>query len=354
MINKRKEIIIAAFPRDDQYCNKFYDSLEEYNIKAIKGERGLKWLYNNRRNIDGIHIHWPSFYYDRKRIFSIVRFYIFLCYVKILNKKIIWTLHNLYPHYTSRVLITDYVMRYILVLLSDLIFVHGDNSRKTVIKEFPIAAKPKIRVIEHGNYIESVMNNIDVEEARKKLDLNHSEFVYLSLGKANPYKGLENLLVAYNNVTDGNDKMIIAGKFPKKEYYHSIVSKIKEIDPAGERIILMDRRIDDNELQTFMNAANVMVLPYKKRSVMSSGIALMSLSFGLPIIAPAIGNFVDLLKSDSVGVLYGKDSCIKDLSEAMRIAKEMHFDKDSIIEYAKMYDWNDIGRKASEYLRLII
>ena len=94
-----------------------------------------------------------------------------------------------------------------------------------------------------------------------------------------------------------------------------------------------------------------MVLPYKYKSVLTSGIALFALSFGLAIVAPRIGYFNDLICDNGLGVLYEKSSSISELCDSMRMVKKMSFDRDAIIEHVKRYDWDIIGQKAYDCLR---
>ena len=346
-----RPLILCAYPKDSLYPELFYKALEKYDITALQGEIGLKWFLNNYNKLDLLHFHWPSFYYDKKRIISIARFCLFLTLAKLLGKKIVWTMHNLYPHYVMKVGKLDYLLRSFMILFSNLIFVHGQTAKKIVSAEFPFVQNKKFCIIQHGNYLDHYPNEISKSEARKKLGLSLSEFVYLSFGRANPYKGLDDLIDAYKLVTDDNDRLIIAGRFPNKDYLRRIKQKIQDSGTAREKIILFDRRIDDNEVQNFFNAASIMILPYKYKSVLTSGIALLSLSFGLPVIAPRLGYFNDLICDSKLGLLYENGSSIDKLAELMKKVKKMSFDRISIMEHIRKYSWDAIGCRANESLR---
>ena len=63
--------------------------------------------------------------------------------------------------------------------------------------------------------------------------------------------------------------------------------------------------IPDEEVQVFFNAADVVILPY--RAVLTSGSAILAISFGKPVIAPALGLITDLIRDGEEGLLYDPD-----------------------------------------------
>jgi len=46
--------------------------------------------------------------------------------------------------------------------------------------------------------------------------------------------------------------------------------------------------IPDNDIQIYMNAADIIVLPYL--DILNSGVAILAMSFGKPVIAPRTGS----------------------------------------------------------------
>ncbi|MEZ4597387.1 MAG: glycosyltransferase [Chloroflexota bacterium] len=50
---------------------------------------------------------------------------------------------------------------------------------------------------------------------------------------------------------------------------------------------LLPGNVPDDRMQVFLRAADVMVLPY--RDVLTSGSAILAMTFGLPVVAPRIG-----------------------------------------------------------------
>ena len=73
---------------------------------------------------------------------------------------------------------------------------------------------------------------------------------------------------------------------------------------ADRRIRLPLRFVPDDELQVWLRAADVVVLPF--RDILTSGSAILALSFGRPVVAPALGCLPETVPT--AGVLYDPDA----------------------------------------------
>lgn len=93
--------------------------------------------------------------------------------------------------------------------------------------------------------------------------------------------------------------------------------------------------IPDEELAVYLAAIDVMVLPYA--DILTSGSAMLALSFGRPVAAPRLG-VVEEMVSPLAGVLYSPDDT-SGLETAMREAGVRCFDELSIIESARAFSW---------------
>jgi glycosyltransferase involved in cell wall biosynthesis len=102
------------------------------------------------------------------------------------------------------------------------------------------------------------------------------------------------------------------------------------------------------ELQYFLNASDVAVLPFAE--ILTSGSAITALSFGLPVILPSIGCLPELV-DENCGLLFDPFD-----PSALEIAMRRVRDVDTrtariaALQRAKSLDWNDIAvRFASVY-----
>jgi len=176
------------------------------------------------------------------------------------------------------------------------------------------------------------------QAARQQLGLPHDGFVYLSLGQVRPYKGVEELLRAFSGLHGEDLSLVIAGRVQQPDHGELLRSLA-----AGEpRVQLHLRYVPDDELQIFMNAADVAVLPYRQTT--TSGAAILALSFGLPVVAPEIGPFPALL-SQGGGILY-------DPQDSQALARALHEAREAdpagmrqaARDTAGSLDWEPIGR----------
>lgn len=335
-------ISIAAFPKKgSEYTECLYEALGKKEIKVLEGDFSGAWIIKNAKKIDYFHFHWPSFAYayrnDRvKTIHRFFRFVILLILIKLFGSKIIWTAHNLYPHEKSGLLIVDKLARHTIILFSSIIFVHGFSAANIVAQEFPRTTK-KIVVIDHGAWIDHYKNDSSMTSARRKIDVPSDEFVYLFIGNCLRYKKIHVLVENFKKISR-NTMLIIAGQFQDVHYYEQINKLIKGRE---KNIRIEPKYIPDDDLQYYLNACNVVVLPYTE--ILTSGTAMFSIGFGRPVIAPRIGYLQDVI-NEECGVLYDPKD-MNGLLKAMEEVQKRHFDEKQILEHALSFDWHKIAEK---------
>ena len=160
------------------------------------------------------------------------------------------------------------IARKIVFRYSDKIHVHNHYTKNLVEQRY--SRKTGIYVIPHGNYIGYYSNSVSKSEARKRLNLNDENFVYLFLGLIRPYKGVEDLVDAFLKLSNTNTRLLIAGRVFGINNYESTNSN--DLTKSNCRIKLFLDFIPDEDIQVFLNACDVFVLPYK--DITTSGAAL--------------------------------------------------------------------------------
>ena len=167
----------------------------------------------------------------------------------------------------------------------------------------------KCVTIPHGSYVGVYPNNISQEEARKKLGLREDKFIYLFLGQIRDYKGVDVLLDAYSRVRTENTILVIAGVCRDPELRKLLNNS------ADDSTVWHDGLVSDDVLQNYFNAVDVAVLPFKK--IITSGSALLALSFGKAVIIPTMGDLSKL--PSSISYVYNPTQ-VNGLKEAMELA----------------------------------
>lgn len=330
---------LIAFPKTGIPYNKcLYRAVESLGIEVIEGVWSGRWLIQNVRSGDFIHIHWPSFlYFDHyssiKTYVGYLRFRILLELMHFRGVRVLWTAHNLYPHDGGKNLFIHRVARKFIARRAKRVFVHGKTAATILANEFPSLSQ-KIDIVKHGNWIGYHRHSAAADEARKKLGLSPDKFVFSFVGSCKPYKNLE-LLIGVFKKMEGSSVLLIAGQFQSKEYLDKIIKLLRGIN--SDRWMFFPEFVDDDEIQNFVLAGNVLVLPYAE--ILTSGSAMLGLSFGRPVIAPNLGGLRDTV-SYQCGLLYSPNNP-DGLLLAMQSVQSMSFSERLIMDYARQYGWED-------------
>jgi glycosyltransferase involved in cell wall biosynthesis len=222
------------------------------------------------------------------------------------------------------------------------IITHSHFAKNEVKKVYNITDNSKIQIIPHGNYIKNYKNTVNQIEARNKLKIDEKEIIFMYFGLIRPYKGVFELIEAFKKLNVLQKKLLIVGKPCSNE----IAKNIRKRCNKNENIKTIYEFIPDNEIQIYMNAADVVVLPY--RDILTSGAAILAMSFSKPVIAPAIGCIPEALDREG-SFLY--DPSVKDgLIKAMRQAPESDLEKMGRHNFklAKQLGWDEIAKKTYE------
>ena len=347
MNNKKRQIVVAMFPylNNHPYLRLLREGLERHGVIV---DRNTKWfpvrLFHKYRSKPVLHFHWPSLFYQSKKfpLLTIYRFPLFIVFAyiaKILNYKIVWTVHNLYPHETVLPSFLEHWLRGVWARrFVDHMIAHCPSAEKMLRREFK-TDKP-VNIIPHGNFIGYFPDKIEKKEARNQLKIPNDSFVYLHFGLIKGYKGIEELIDIFKKVRSPNDFLVIAGKSVERSVCKEIEAK------ADKQIILRLVIIKDDEIQHYFKASDVVALPY--RDILTSGNLLLSMSFARPAIIPAVGCVPETVDSEC-GILYNPEEA-GGLEKAMIQAKGMDMEKmgRNAYEKAKRFDWDMIAKKTKE------
>lgn len=290
---------------NNPYQENLFHSLEKQDVEILSGAGFSAPLLTTlaticrKKDIRIVHFHWlDPFIKSRFLIPSILKnilFFAELIIIRFTGKRIIWTAHNLVPHDAHFPRLMSAATR-LFTRYADGIIAHSEYARSCLIKTF--ATDPaKIHVIPHGHYIDNYPNTISKQAARKKLGLADDRFVLLNLGRIRPYKGLDELISVVSSLDDERIQLLIAGYMPASDYSSNLVKQATD----SPSITLHAEFVPDNEIQYYMNAADAIVLPYN--NILTSGAAILAMSFGKPVIAPTIGELPEVIGQQG-GIFY--------------------------------------------------
>lgn len=253
--------------------------------------------YTAKSSAPIIHILWnykiPAF--DRTML---------LFYYKLLGKQVVFTAHNV--NAAERDGVDSWWNRWTLRIqytLVDRIVVHTALMKKQLQDRFGVSAQ-KIAVIPHGVHSLVPNSSLTTADARRQLCIEPHHRTVLFFGRIVPYKGIHYLVQAFESLAlrDPSYRLLIAGE-PMREseqQWNSIRSAIGQ-SPMREQVIQHIRYIEDNDIELYFKAADVLILPYT--GIFQSGVLFMSYSFGLPVIATDVGSFAEDIVPGSTGFL---------------------------------------------------
>lgn len=309
----------------------------------------LTLLFNNWKP-DIVHLHWQSgfLYVDGSRLKTLAKALLFvlqLRIIRLLGIRLVWTVHNLKRHEdTFRDLETRFTDK--LANMSNGIIVHCQTGKDEVQKRIGKKNDNRITIIPHGHFIDYYPNKITREAARHKFHLKPSDFTYLFLGELRYYKGVLDVVDAFKALNNEKTRLIIAGRPHNKQIRDKVNQKSVEI----KNIITHYRFVPDQELQDYINASDAMVFPY--RDIFTSGGIFLALTFGKPIIAPALGCISDTLLA-SPNFIYDATNN-NGLTDAMLTALGSNDLRDIgryNRELADQFGWQEIAKKTTALYR---
>ena len=239
-----------------------------------------------------IHFDWETSYYYRRSLWMTlinIPFFILQVYIAryIFNCKLVWTPHNIIPHDSKYLKVHKFCRNF---------FAHNMKWIR-LFSELSIAAAAaelncdinKFKIIPEGSYVGFYPDKISRCEARKLLSIDKDKLVLLYTGLIKPYKGVDDLITSFKKSFSDNAILIIAGSIMDPAYGE----KIKGM--TNGNIVLIDRFIDNDELQIYFNAADIVTLPFKQ--IENSGSVILAMSFKKAVIAPAKGVLEERLKN---------------------------------------------------------
>jgi glycosyltransferase involved in cell wall biosynthesis len=160
--------------------------------------------------------------------------------------------------------------------------------------------------------------------------------IFAFVGRIEPYKGITDLLDAFCEVkTDSH--LLIAGKASHADLKGNIAMRAG----AHSNIHFYPEFIPEDQLQLFMNAADVIVLPYLH--ILTSGTLVLAMSFGKPVVVPDFPSLREIVPEE--GALWFRPGDCASLAMAMERAFGINLKSASEANFmrASGWSWHDIA-----------
>ena len=140
------------------------------------------------------------------------------------------------------------------------------------------------------------------------------DFVFLCFGVIRPYKGVEDLVAAFDRLPEAvrsASRLRIVG-----ETWEGWTAPLEAVaaSPNRDRIEVVDRYVEDAEVTRAFAEADAVVLPYRRSS--SSGPLHIAMSAGLPVVVTEVGGLVEAA-GDYTGAVFAPAADPDALAAAM-------------------------------------
>jgi len=219
------------------------------------------------------------------------------------HRNMVFTAHDIVP--PEKQPIHRPIYRWIYRLAGRII-VHSELDRRRLQREFAVEPD-RMCVVPHGDYsfFETPRTTWDGDAARQALGISPDAEVALFFGFIREYKGLDSLMDVWPEVAAERPKakLVVAGD-PAR------LSSVRFQEFRRQAISLGAvhhfRYIPFDDVPKYFAAADILALPY--REISQSGVLLLAMSVGLPVVATRVGAFPEVIEDGTSGILVTPNS----------------------------------------------
>lgn len=284
-------IKILAFPKDrfsqNPHISNFYKQVEKSEEFVVKDLTATNAFIEK---FDVFHLHWPEFFIVRSPVrcfFRLSFFALMIIFLKIRKTKIVWTVHNLHPHNNIHPQIYVFVLRFLSNFL-DGVTNFSTYSKLLVHNEFPFIKCIPSYIIPHALYDYNKCPTAQkINHLKQTLALKDQAKLALFFGRIDHYKDIERLITEFKKLSPKFYQLAIVGPCSNVD----LLSHLKAMSSECDNIVILETFFPEEDLASLFSLVDLTILPFKK--ILNSGSVMLSLSFGKPVLVPALGSIIE-------------------------------------------------------------
>jgi beta-1,4-mannosyltransferase len=295
---------IASFPPaipQNPYQRLLYSHLDALGFPLEQTERlDAGWLWRARGDVAALHFHWPQGYYRHVGrgafVASWLKLVLFACRLVLargLRYRILWTVHQVYPHERGT-RGTDRVAALVLSRLAHALLVHDAATLQSVRCELGRAAR-KAQRVPHGSYDGVYPAGRSRVDVRRELGLAPTAVTFLAFGHVRGYKELDVLLDGFAAAESPNLALIVAG-LPLDGPSAELVGEHARTD---RRIKPLLGFVADEAVAELFGAADAAIV--SRGDGGTSGALILALSLGTPAVVADTESYLELIDAGEAG-----------------------------------------------------
>ncbi len=245
-----------------------------------------------RQKYDIFHLHWPveTIVRDPNPVLAFVRataMLILIDLVRARGTRIVWTIHDQYPHLILHPKLAAWFQSAFVQRVDGYISLCKIGNTIAE-KHFPLLKNCPSFIVPHGHYREFYPNQVSQCLAKSKLTIPYSCKTLVFFGYIDVYKNVPHLIRIFRELSPNDWVLVIAGKPESPEIQSQVLEEAKN----DSKVKLFLEFVTDDEVQIYLKAANLVILPFQE--ILNSGSALLALSFDCPILVPHKGAMAEL------------------------------------------------------------
>lgn len=171
------------------------------------------------------------------------------------------------------------------------LLVHTPATTVELLRDFGVA-RERVLHVPHGLNDAVPRSTLSRAQAKAALGIGPDERTVLLFGRTGQYKGGDLVLDALPHLPPL--RLIVAGKSGRDPHSIEFVRRVAALADEG-RAWLHDAFLSEEEISRVFAASDVAVLPY--RHIDQSGVLLLALSLGVPVLTTRVGGLADLVDS---------------------------------------------------------
>lgn len=182
----------------------------------------------------------------------------------------------------------DYLLLAAAFRAAPALLFHTDRERKVLERRYRVRVRGQ--VVSHIDGVR-IQTAVSRTEARRRLGIPEGETTLLSPGFIHPDKGFDRAVRAFRDAGTATRLYIVGSvkdPLPKNLAHARLLREMAADIPGVE---LIERFVDDAEFDTWIAAADAVVLPYRRS--WSSGVLARTQAVGTPAVVTAVGGLAE-------------------------------------------------------------
>jgi beta-1,4-mannosyltransferase len=280
---------VLAWPLAHPYTRLLYSHLAAFGVQIADFTVGRAL----RGGYDVFHAHWPE-----KALVGTSRIsratgasaaLVVLEAARLHGARVVWTAHNARSHESLHARLEAWFWSAFVRRVDCVIHVSAAGQQAVEARYPTLAARPHA-VVPLGHFRGAYPDRLSREAARDALAISHGAKVLTFFGQVRRYKNVPHLVRKFRALSAslGEVILLVAGA----PHTPALAAEIQAAASGDPRVRLRLEHVSDEEVQHYMRAADLVVLPFTE--ITNSASAMLALSFDRPVLVPARGAMAEL------------------------------------------------------------